>query len=291
MSRPAFALQDLVALLDLAADGPDRFTGRSPAVGWRRVFGGLVVAQALVAMARTAGPRPAHSLHAYFMLPGDPEEPIAYAVERLREGGSFSTRRCVASQHGRAIFAMSASFHAAEADAFDHGAPMPDGPDPDSLPTPDDIRSGRAGPLPPAVQAYFGRESAIELRPVDLARFTGPAGAGRPPRQAVWMRAAGPLPDDPGLHAALLAYMSDMTLLDTALVTHDRSVFDTAIQAASLDHALWFHRPARADAWLLFSADSPSASGARGFARGSVHDRAGRLVASTAQEGLIRRRG
>lgn len=286
----AFTLADLVARLDLAPDGADRFTGHSPTLGWRRIFGGLVVAQALVAMARTAGGRPVHSLHGYFVLPGDPAEPIGYAVERLRDGGSFTTRRCVASQHGRPIFAMSASFHAPEPHALDHAEPMPDAPAPETLPSPAEMRSGSVPALPPGVRAYLGRDTPIELRPVDAARFGRRPPGPYPARQAVWMRAAGPLPDEPGLHAAVLAYMSDMTLLDTALVAHGRSVFDPDIQGASLDHAIWFHRPVRADAWLLYVEDSPSASGALGFARGSVFDRSGVLVASTAQEGLVRRR-
>ncbi len=286
----AFTLADLVATLDLGADGPDRFTGHSPDMGWRRIFGGLVVAQGLVAMTRTAAGRPVHSLHGYFMLPGDPDEPIGYAVERLRDGGSFTTRRCVASQHGRPIFTMSASFHAPEAGALDHAAPMPDAPAPETLPSPEEIRSGQIADLPPTVRAYFGRDGAIELRPADGERFARRPPGPHPARQAVWMRATAPLPDDPGLHAAMLAYMSDMTLLDTALAAHGRSVFDPDIQGASLDHSIWFHRPIRADGWLLYAEDSPSASGALGFARGTVFDRSGALVASTAQEGLIRRR-
>lgn len=285
-----FALPDLVASLDLSPDGADRFTGRSAAEGRHRVFGGLVVAQALVAMTRTVPGRPAHSLHASFMLPGDPEEPIAYAVERLRDGGSFTTRRCVASQHGRSIFAMSASFHTPEAGALDHAQPMPDAPAPDALPSSADIRSGLVADLPPRLRAYLGRDTAIELRPVDVGRFARRPPGPFPARQAVWMRVAGALPDEPALHAALLAYMSDMTLLDTALVAHGRSVFDADVQGASLDHSVWFHRPVRADGWLLHVEDSPSASGALGFARGMVFDRGGTLVASTAQEGLIRLR-
>ena len=286
----AFTLADLVALLDLAADGPDRFLGLSPDLGRGRIFGGLVIAQALVAMGRTSAARPVHSLHGYFMLPGDPAAPIAYGVERMRDGGSFSTRRCVAHQHGRPIFAMSASFHAAEPDALDHAIDALDVPPPEALPSAADIAAGRAGALPPAVRDYFGRDSSVELRPVDLGRFSAKPPLARPPRQAIWMRATAPLPDDPALHAAVLAYMSDLTLLDTALVSHGRSVFDPDVQAASLDHALWFHRPLRVDDWLLYAEDSPSASGSLGFARGSVFDRAGRLVASVAQEGLIRLR-
>lgn len=286
-----FALADLVAVLDLAPDGEDRHVGLSPDLGSGRIFGGLVVAQALVAMGRTSPERPAHALHGAFMLPGDPAAPIAYAVERLRDGGSFSTRRCTAWQHGRPIFAATASFHRAEPEALEHQVAPPAVPAPEDLPGLDAIRAGRAGSLPPAVQAYFSRDGSIELRPCDLGRFgDGPRDAARPPRQAVWMRAAGRLPDDPALHAALLAYMSDLTLLDTALVAHGRSVFDAAVQAASLDHALWFHRAARADGWLLYAEDSPTAAGGLGFTRGTLFDQAGRLVASTAQEGLIRLR-
>ena len=283
----AFTFADLVAALDLRSSGVDGFLGHSPEPGRRRVFGGLVIAQALVALARTANGRPIHSLHAYFMWAGDPGEAIAYKVERLRDGGSFTTRRCVAAQHGRPIFAMSASFHRAEPDALDHAVAMPDVPPPDSLPTPEDLRAGRVGPLPESVRTFFGRNASVELRPVDLAHFGGRGSEPHPARRAVWMRAAGPLPDDPVVHAALLAYMPDMTLLDTALAAHGRSVFDLDIQAASLDHALWFHRPTKPDGWLLYAEDSPSASGALGFSRGAVFDRSGVLVASVAQEGLI----
>jgi acyl-CoA thioesterase-2 len=286
----AVSLAGLLAALDLTPEEGDRCIGHSPDRERPRIFGGLVVAQALVAMTRTAGGRPVHSLHGYFMLPGDPEEPIGYAVERLRDGGSFTTRRCVASQHGRPIFALSASFHAPEADALDHAASAPPAPPPEDLPSPEDLRAGRVADLPAGVRAYFGRDASIELRPADTGRFARHPPGPYPARQAVWMRASGRLPEDPALHAAMLAYMSDMTLLDTALVAHGRSVFDPDIQGASLDHAIWFHRPFRADEWLLYAEDSPSASGALGFARGAVFDRSGLLVASTAQEGLIRRR-
>ena len=289
-SGMAPTLPDLLAALDPRPAGADRFLGFSDAPNRRRVFGGLVVAQALVAAARTAAGRPVHSLHAYFMRPGHPGTPIAYAVERSRDGGSFTTRRCLASQGGKAIFAMSASFHHPEAGALDHAAAMPDVPPPESLPAPADVRAGRAGPLPAAVAAYFGRDAAVELRPSDLSRFARSGPGPGPTGSAVWMRVVAPVPDDPVLHAALLAYMSDMTLLDTAFAAHNRSVFDPDIQAASLDHALWFHRPARADEWLLYAQDSPSAFGARGFARGTVFGRSGSLVASVAQEGLCRRR-
>ena len=295
MNRPQHpelsTADDLVAILDLDATGLDLFEGRSPATSWGRIFGGLVVAQALVAMSRTVAERPAHSLHGYFMLAGDPAAPIAYAVERMRDGGSFSTRRCVASQHGRPIFAMSGSFHSPEADGFDHASLMPSVPAPEDLPSREDIRAGRGGAeLPDPVRRYLGRDMPIELRPTSLSARVAAPGQAPPASQSVWMRTSGPLPEDPALHAAVLAYLSDMTLLDTALVPHGRSVFDPAIQAASLDHSLWLHRPVKADDWLLYAEDSPSASGGRGFARGGIFDRAGRLVASVAQEGLLRRK-
>ena len=288
--RSLTSARDLVDVLDLDATGADLYRGASPATDHGRIFGGLVIAQALVAMGRTVEDRPVHSLHGYFMLPGDPAEVIAYAVERMRDGGSFSTRRCVASQRGRPIFAMSGSFHRPEPDAFDHSAAMPRVPAPEDLPSREDIRAGRGPELPAPILRYLARDTPIELRPTDRGeRFTARVGH-RAESQAVWMRTSGALPDDPALHAAVLSYMSDMTLLDTALVPHGRSVFDPDIQAASLDHSLWFHGPFRADDWLLYAEDSPSASGGRGFARGHIFDRGGRLVASAAQEGVVRRR-
>jgi acyl-CoA thioesterase-2 len=231
--------------------------------------------------------RQPHSLHGYFLLGGDPKAPIIYEVDRIRDGRSFTTRRVLAIQHGRPIFALTASFQVEE-EGFDHGAPMPDVPAPEALPGDDEIRAGAIPNMPAPVRAYFERPRPIELRPVEFARpvYTEPGdGAFR-----VWIRASGRLPDDPAIHRCVLAYASDFTLLDTALVPHGRSVTERSIQAASLDHALWFHRPFRADEWLLYAQDSPSASGARGFARGLVFSRDGQLVASVAQEGLIRQR-
>lgn len=279
------AVEDLIATLDLEPLEHNLFRGRSPRGSRVRVFGGQVIAQALVAAGRTveAG-RPPHSLHAYFLLAGDPAAPIVYEVERIRDGRSFTTRRVVAIQHGQAIFALSASFHADEA-GFDHGAAMPD------VPSPDDLQGEgllRTGSLPEPVRAWLARERPIELRPVEIGRY-GSREPG-PPRFHVWFRAAGRLPDDPALHRAVLAYASDMTLLDAALHPHGRTVFEPEIVPASLDHALWFHRPFRADDWLLYAQDTPSASGARGFARGLIFARDGALVASVAQEGLIRLR-
>lgn len=282
------AVAELIAVLDLERLEADLFRGRNPKDGRRRVFGGQVVAQALVAATRTVpDDRPAHSLHAYFLLPGDPTTPIVYEVERIRDGRSFTTRRVKAIQHGRAIFATTVSYQVAE-DGFAHQPPMPSFPGPDGLPDGRDLVKAGIPGMPDAVAAYFGREGPIVLRPVDLQRYTGDE-----PREAafrVWLRAASVLPDDPALHRAVLAYASDMTLLDVSLIPHARSVFDPSVQAASLDHAIWFHRPVQADAWLLYAQDSPAAGGARGFARGQIFDRAGNLVASVAQEGLIRPR-
>jgi acyl-CoA thioesterase-2 len=272
-----FAVADLVALLDLETIEEN-------------IFGGLVVAQALVASARTVADRPPHSLHGYFMRPGDPSRPILYEVERLRDGQSFSTRRCVAIQHGRPIFTLAASFQAPE-EGFEHQIAMPDVPAPDTLPTEAELMARFRDVMPPAVRTYFERERPIELRPVDLRRFGArPGDPPVAPVQHVWMRAASPLPDDPAVHRAVLAYLSDMTLLDAALVAHHRSVFDPALQVASLDHALWIHRPLRADQWLLYAQDSPWTAASRGMARGSIFTEAGELVASVAQEGLLRSR-
>ncbi len=283
----AFTAADLLHILDLERIEHDIFRGRSPQVGWQRVFGGLVIAQSLVAAIRTVEAREAHSLHGYFMLPGDPSVPIVYEVDRLRDGGSFTTRRCVAVQHGRPIFSLSASFQRTES-GFDHAAAMPAVPAPEALPTEDEIMERFAQRMPEPVRRYFERERPIEMRPVGLSRFLPNDAAPPPLGQMIWMRATGRLPDDTAVHAAVLAYMSDMTLLDTALLAQGRSVFDPDLQVASLDHAMWFHRPFRADEWLLYAEESPSASGGRGLARGQVFTRAGLLVASTAQEGLMR---
>lgn len=279
-------LAELLDILDLERLEEDLFRGVSPKVSWPRVFGGQVVAQALVAATRTVpASRPPHSLHAYFLLGGDPKAPIVYEVERIRDGGSFTTRRVKAIQHGRAIFATSISFHTPE-EGYAHQAPMPQAPDPDTLPSVKSLIAKGIPNLPPAISGYFARERPIELKPVDLRRYLEPGPA--EPVCNVWLRAVARLPDDPAIHQAVLAYASDMTLLDASLIAHGRSVFDPEIQSASLDHALWFHRPFRADSWLLYAQDSPNAGGARGFSRGQIFDQAGTLVASVAQEGLIR---
>ena len=286
----AFTVAELLDILDLDRIEDDIFRGRSPDVGWQRVFGGLVIAQALVAAARTAEGRTPHALHGFFMRPGDPAVPIVFTVTRLRDGGSFSTRHCAAIQHGVLIFTLTVSFQTDEA-GLSHQIPMPAVPRPGELMSEADLLGKFGAMMPPGIKRYLGRERPIEIRPVDLTRFTkrrdGPAGL---PEQYVWMRATGTLPDEPAIHRAVLAYLSDMTLLDTALVAHNRSIFEPGLQVASLDHSLWFHRPFRADAWLLYAQDSPSTSGARGLTRGSIFTEDGLLVASVAQEGLIRER-
>jgi acyl-CoA thioesterase-2 len=289
------AVDDLLAILDLEQLEHNLFRGRSPQVGWQRVFGGQVIGQALVAATRTvedggAGPGPArqpHSMHAYFLLEGDPSVPILYEVERIRDGGSFSTRRVVAIQHGKAIFFTSVSFQAPE-EGFTHQFAMPDVPMPEDLPGEKDIVAKYLEHMPGPMKAYFASERPIEVRPVDLSLYMGLSP--QPPHRSVWIRAAGTLPDDAGLHHCVLAYASDMTLLDTALVPHGKSIFSKEILAASLDHALWMHRPFRADDWLLYVQDSPFSGNGRGFTRGLIYNRKGELVASVAQEGLIRRR-
>jgi acyl-CoA thioesterase-2 len=284
------AVQDLLAILDLERIEVNLFRGRSPQVGWQRVFGGQVIGQALVAACRTVediAARPPHSLHAYFLLAGDPKVPIIYEVDRIRDGRSFTTRRVVAIQHGHAIFSMSVSFQLGEP-GLDHQAEMPDVPGPEELPSEAEIRARILPTMPDPVRRYYERDRPIELRPVEFERYLGKKFSDG--RFNVWIRTTGPLPDAAAIHQCVLAYASDLTLLDAALVPHGRTVFEKTIMAASLDHALWFHRLFRADDWLLYAQDSPNAYAARGFARGLIFTRQGLLVASVAQEGLIRER-
>jgi len=281
------AVANLLSLLDLEPLELNLFRGRSPQSGWQRVFGGQVIGQALVAALRTVEDRPPHSMHAYFILPGDPKVPIIYEVDRIRDGKSFTTRRVVAIQHGHAIFAAGISFHRDEP-GFDHQAKIPDVPKPEDLPSEADIKARTLALMPDPVRRYFERERPIELRPVEFTRYLG--AKSEEAKFHVWIRATGKLPDDPAIHQCVLAYASDMTLLDAALIPHGRTVFDRRIMAASLDHALWFHRPFRADDWLLYAQDSPNMIGARGLSRGLIFARDGTLVASVAQEGLVRER-
>jgi len=284
---PSSPVDELIALLDLDAIEVNIFRGTSPKDRSQRVFGGQVLGQALVAASRTVEGRFCHSLHAYFLLPGDPKVPILYEVDRSRDGTSFSSRRVVAIQHGRQIFHMSVSFHISET-GFEHQIDPPRVPPPDALPSEDDFRRQMVDRIPAEYREHFLRKRPIELRPVDRSDIFRPEK--RLPQQAVWVRATGALPDEVGLQQCVLAYASDMTLIDTALLPHGVGWFDNRVQLASIDHAMWFHRPFRADSWLLYVQDSPSASDARGFSRGLVYTQDGRLVASVAQEGLIRLR-
>ncbi|QIB34106.1 acyl-CoA thioesterase [Ancylobacter pratisalsi] len=278
------SVAELVGLLDLERLEDNLFRGYNPPESWpfrTRVFGGQVLAQALVAAQRTVDIA-AHSMHAYFLLGGDPDAAIVYEVERVRDGRSFATRRTVAIQHGRPIFIMSVSFHREEP-GLDHQLDLSEPvPPPEAVPGIGDLPEAVRARLPAPVLDYWMRPRPIELRPIGLGEPRSE------PRRMVWFRAGRALPDEPALHRAVLAYASDMTLLEATTVLHSTSVLGNEIQAASLDHALWMHRPFRADDWLLYAQDSPSASGARGLARGLVYDRQGRLVASVAQEGLIR---
>ncbi|MGB7101922.1 MAG: acyl-CoA thioesterase II [Xanthobacteraceae bacterium] len=284
------AIQDVVSILDLEPLEVNLFRGRSPQSRWQRVFGGQVIGQALVAACRTVEDvalRPPHSLHAYFLLGGDPKVPIIYEVDRIRDGKSFTTRRVVAIQHGRAIFSTEVSFHIAE-DGWMHQFEMPKVPKPDELPSEAEVRDRLLPLMSDPVRRYYERERPIELRPVEYGRYLGQKLDGD--RFHIWIRATGRLPDEPAIHQCVLAYASDMTLLDTALVPLGKTVFNEDVMAASLDHALWFHRPFRADEWLLYAQDSPNLGGARGLARGSIFASDGTLVASVAQEGLLRQR-
>jgi acyl-CoA thioesterase-2 len=281
------ALDQLLSILDLERLEENLFRGLSPQVGWQRVFGGQVIGQALVAACRTVEDRTAHSLHAYFLRAGDPSVPIIYEVDRIRDGGSFSTRRVVAVQHGHAIFSMAASFQKEEA-GLEHQMAMPDVPPPEDLPSEAELKAKFIDKLPEPVKAYWEHERPIEIRPADLSRYF--SAETRDPSQQVWIKATGDLGDDLALHQCVLAYASDFTLLDTALIAHGRFVFDPNLMLASLDHAIWFHESFRADDWLLYVQDSPSSGGGRAFCRGTLFTRDGRLVASTAQEGLVRER-
>lgn len=282
MNRP---LGELLGLLDLERIEVNLFRGLSPQTGWQRVFGGQVLGQALVAALRTVEGRSAHSMHGYFLRPGDPKVPILYDVDRIRDGKSFTTRRVVAIQHGRAIFNMAVSFQVDE-EGLSHQIDMPDVPGPEGLLNEIQLREKIAHRVPETWRHIFTRERPIEVRPVDPVDEFEPEKAA--PVQSVWFKATDALPSDTALHQCVLAYASDLTLLDTSLRPHAISYMDDRLQTASLDHAMWFHRPFRADEWLLYHQDSPAAAGARGFNRGSIYTREGELVASCVQEGLVR---
>jgi acyl-CoA thioesterase-2 len=282
------AVDHLLELLDLDKLGGDRFRGVSPTVGTQRVFGGQVAGQALVAAGRTVDPeRRVHSLHGYFVRPGDSTVPIEYAVENIRDGRSFSVRRSVALQHGKPIFFMSASFHRPES-GLEHQAPGPTGvPGPDELPT----LADRLARYPERLGVWNTVPRPIDVRYVGEPGWVAPGDRPAEARQRVWLRIDGKLPDDPLLHACALAYASDLTLLDSVLSVHGEVWGPGGVVGASLDHALWFHRPFRADEWFLYDCWSPSASGARGLATGRMLTQDGRHIATAVQEGLLRKVG
>jgi acyl-CoA thioesterase-2 len=282
-------LSELVTLLALEKIEENLFRGQSQDLGWGTVFGGQVLGQALSAAVRTvSADRQVHSLHAYFLRPGDVAKPIVYDVDRIRDGASFTTRRVVAIQSGQAIFNMAASFQVLE-EGFVHQDPMPDVPPPEQVQTEEERFAPHLAKLPKHLIDRTLATRAFELRAI------GESGDPFAPRVApasrnVWMRAADPLPDDPALHRYLLAYASDHSFLTTALLPHGVSWMTPGMQVASIDHVMWFHQPFRVDEWLLHVMESPAANGARGLVRGRVFTRDGRLVASSAQEGLIRKR-
>lgn len=279
------ALDNLIEVLSLEPIEEDIFRGYHPVGGLKRTFGGQTAAQALVAAVRTVPEdRSIHSLHSYFLRPGDPELPTVFMVDRIRDGGSFSTRRVHGIQHGKAIYSFAASFQVAEP-GYEHADPMPDVPDPETLPTIEQVLEPLQGTIPLASALI----NTTDLRALDPYPFQQrEIGPRETTRHRVWLRAAGQLPDDPVLHLAMVAYMSDMSLLHPVLVRHGIAFAFDPVMGASLDHAIWFHRPLRADEWLLYDARSPSASGARGLALGELFARDGTLVATVAQEGLIR---
>jgi len=283
-TRGATPLDRLVDLLDLERIEADIFRGKQPQDSMQRVFGGQVAGQALVAAGRTVpADRPVHSLHAYFLRPGDPSIPIVYEVDRIRDGRSFTTRRVVGIQHGRPIFNLSASFQLLET-GIEHQSTMPDVPAPETLTT----LQERMKPYADELGGWYSRPRSIDVRYVgDPPRVAKDRGY-RQPSSQVWMRADGTLPDDPLLHVCAVTFASDMTLLDSTLLNHGLAWGTGEVIGASLDHAMWFHRPFRADQWWLYDQESPWTGAARGLARGSIYTRDGQLVVSVVQEGLLR---
>ncbi|HYH80476.1 MAG TPA: acyl-CoA thioesterase II [Longimicrobium sp.] len=282
-------LDMLLELLDLERLELNLYRGQNRDIGSGRLFGGQVLAQALVAAGRTVEEgRAAHSLHGYFVLAGDVNTPVVYQVDRVRDGKSFTTRRVLAIQEGREIFTATCSFHVPE-QGIDHGAPLPETPAPESLPSELALVRAMAERIPEPLREVYTQDRPIDFRPVAPVDPFAPET--REPVKHVWFRAEGRMPDDPLLHQVVMAYASDYGLLGTALLPHGLSFIMRRVQAASLDHAVWFHRPFRVDDWLLYASDAPAAAGARAFTRGTLFTRDGAVVASTAQEGLIRLRG
>ncbi|WP_428242272.1 acyl-CoA thioesterase [Gynuella sp.] len=281
-------VEDLVKLLTLKENGDNRFIGHSQDLGFSRVFGGQVIGQGLSAASQTVCDRYPHSLHAYFLRPGDAHHPIEYEVEHVRDGKSFSVRRVIASQFGKTILAMTASFQIEE-QGVSHQEVMPNVPGPENFESTVELFRQHADEIPEKVRDQFTAERPIEYRIVENQNpFRPRHGIGR---RHMWIRSVAPLPDDLKIHQYMLAYTSDWGFLETALMPHGLSLGTPDLDIASLDHAIWFHRPFRLDDWLLFVADSPSASGCRGFVRGQIFNRTGELIASTTQEGLVRYHG
>lgn len=279
-------LDTLVSLLDMETLETHLFRGASQDLGFRQLFGGQVLGQALSAASKTVDPcRQAHSLHGYFLRPGDAQKPVIYQVEPVRDGASFSTRRVMAIQNGKPIFACSASFHIRE-EGFSHQQSMPDVPPPEELVPDSEVTRQLADLLNDEKRVKMLREKPIETRAVQVLDPLNPERS--EPLKQVWFKADGQLPDTPALHRYLLAYMSDFSLLTTSLLPHGASIWQPQMQVASLDHSIWFHDEVRVDDWLLYSMDSPWSGCSRGFARGTIYTRDGRLVASVAQEGLVR---
>ncbi|NOX51279.1 MAG: acyl-CoA thioesterase II [Gammaproteobacteria bacterium] len=280
------SLQKIIEILDLEEIEQNHYRANSPDEGWQRVYGGQVIGQALVAASRTVeSARHAHSLHGYFLRAGDTRIPILYKVDRIRDGRSFTTRRVVAIQNGEAIFTLSISFQVQE-QGLSHQFPMPSAPDPESLMDEDELRAEQAKTWPQDLKDAHTISSAIQIRHVNPLDLLNPQAS--EPTQMCWMKTREVLPSDPRLHQCVLAYLSDWSLLDTATRPHAISFMQDNVQMASLDHAMWFHRPFCADQWLLYVQDSPAASGSRGFNRGLIYNQAGDLVASATQEGLMR---
>ncbi|WP_320823294.1 acyl-CoA thioesterase II [Reinekea sp.] len=284
----AEVVKNLIELLKLEALGDNKFRGHSQDLGFAKLFGGQVIGQSLSAAAQTLSGRFPHSLHAYFIRPGDAHNPIDFSVEPIRDGRSFSVRRVIASQFGKPILAMTASFQVEEA-GVNHQVAMPNVPGPEVLEPELKIYRQHANEIPEKIRNQFTADRPIEYRIVEAQNpFRPRHGIGK---RHMWIRSTAPLPDDPLIHQSMLAYTTDYGFLETALMPHGISIAQPGLILASLDHAIWFHRPFRLDQWLLYVADSPSTSGARGFVRGQIFDQQGNLVASTTQEGLIRLEG
>jgi acyl-CoA thioesterase-2 len=278
-------IEELLQLMELEALEVNLFRGESRDIGTSRVFGGQVLAQSIIAASRTVDEGNIHSLHAYFLRSGDPKAPIVYDVDRNRDGRSFKSRRVVAIQHGRPIFTLAASFQLQQ-EGVEHQFEMPDVPMPEDLSSESNIPEDRLEQVPPFLQRWFTRTGPFDFRPVQKIDVFNPSP--QPPHQDVWFRLTETIDVSDLMHRALMAYASDFHLVGTATLPHGISYIQDDLVMASLDHAMWFHRPVRVDDWLLYSCDSPSSSGGRGLARGSIYDRGGRLVASTIQEGMIR---